>query len=237
MGIFDKVEQKLEGAVNGVFARAFKGDVQPVEIASRLRKELDSEARLLSRDKRLVPNDFTIHLSRHDFDRLVPYSRTVNAEVIPDLREYASTRHYFFNGPIRINYQLDESLPTGRFLVTSEAVATVAHDEGPATATAIRKAPLVLEVNGVRHPLSAPGFTIGRGSEADLRINDPGVSRIHCRVVVDDEGDDLTVTIEDMDSTNGVVVNGKKVQQARLEDGSRIELGSTRLLVHSPVGQ
>ena len=85
MGVFDKVEKKLEGAVNGVFARAFKGDVQPVEITARIQKEMDAEAQLLDRERRLVPNEFTIGLSEHDYDRLTPYSRTLNAEIIPQL--------------------------------------------------------------------------------------------------------------------------------------------------------
>lgn len=236
MGLFDRVERKLEGAVNGVFTRAFKSDVQPLDIATRLEKELEAEARVLSRDKKLVPNDFTVTLSKHDHDRLVPYSRTLNAEIVPDLREHAAERRFVFNGPIRITYELDESLAKGRFNVRSEAVATVAETGGPASTTQIRRAPLVLEVNGVRHPLTPPGFTIGRGSEADLRINDPGVSRKHARVNVDGEGDDLTITIEDLGSTNGIIVNSQRVEHARLDDGTRIEIGSTRMLVHSPVG-
>ena len=237
MGLFDKVEKKLEGAVNGVFARAFKGDVQPVEIASRLQRELDAEARLLTRDKRLVTNDFQVHLSRHDYDRLAPYSRTLNAEIVPDLRSHAAERHYVFDGPVNIEYLLDESLSTGHFEITSAAVATVAETNGAASSTMIRRAPLVLEVNGVRHPLMPPGFTIGRGTEADLRINDPGVSRIHARVRIDEnEYGELDIAIEDLGSTNGIVVNGQRIQHCRLDDGSRIEIGSTRMLVHSPAG-
>ncbi|MFZ2624915.1 MAG: DUF3662 and FHA domain-containing protein [Propionibacterium sp.] len=237
MGLFDRVEKKLEGAVNGVFARAFKGDVQPVEIAARLQRELDSEAKLLTRDKRLVPNDFRVRLSRHDYDHLAPYSRRLNAEIVPDLRDHASERSYVFDGPIHIDYVLDESLSTGRFEVDSSSVATVAESAGAASSTMIRRAPLVLEVNGVRHPLMPPGFIIGRGTEADLRINDPGVSRKHARVnVAEDDYGDLVISIDDLGSTNGIIVNGQRVSHAAIEDGSRIEMGSTRMLVHSPVG-
>ena len=81
-----------------------------------------------------------------------------------------------------------------------------------------------------------PGFTIGRGSEADLRINDPGISRQHARIVVTEIADDVRVHIEDLGSTNGVVVNGQRVTNVALGDGSRIEIGSTRMLVHSPIG-
>ncbi len=232
MGVFDNLERKLEGVVNGAFARAFKGDVQPVEITARLQKELDAEARMLSRDRRLVPNDFTIGLSRHDYDRLVPYSRTLNSDIIPQLREYAANAGYVFNGPVTIAYELEANLPVGRFTVESQAVAAAAT---PATTTAIRRASLVLEVNGIRHPLSPPGFTLGRGTDADVRINDPGISRLHARVSVRGSDGAPEVTIEDMGSTNGIMVDGQRVQTAHLRDGSRVELGNTRMLVRSPV--
>ena len=114
----------------------------------------------------------------------------------------------------------------------SQAIAAA---DTPATTTAIRRAALVLEVNGIRHPLSAPGFTIGRGTDADVRINDPGVSRLHARVSVHDGSEDPRITIEDMGSTNGIVVDGRRVQTANLREGSRVELGNTRMLVRSPV--
>ena len=232
MGVFDNLERKLEGVVNGAFARAFKGDVQPVEITARLQTELDAEARLLSRDRKLVPNDFTVGLSRHDYDRLVPYSRTLNSDIIPQLREYAANAGYIFNGPVTIAYELESDLPVGRFIVDSRAVAAAAT---AATSTAIRRASLVLEVNGIRHPLSPPGFTLGRGTDADVRINDPGISRLHARVSVRGTDAEPHVTIEDMGSTNGIVVDGRRVQSAPLRDGSRVELGNTRMLVRSPV--
>lgn len=231
MGLFDNLERKLEGAVNGAFARAFKADVQPVEITARLQKELDSEARMLSRDRKLVPNDFTIGLSSHDYDRLVSYTRSMNQEIVPQLREYAANAGYVFNGPVTIAYEHDAELPVGQFSVASQAVAAAAT---AATTTSIRRATLVLEVNGIRHPLTEPGFTLGRGTDADVRINDPGISRLHARVSVHGSHDP-DVTIEDMGSTNGIVVDGRRVQSARLQEGSRIELGNTRMLVRSPV--
>lgn len=234
MGVFDRFERKLEGAVSGVFARAFKGDVQPVEIAARLQRELDAEAKVVSRDRRLVPNEFIVRLSQHDYERLTPYGKTLSREIVPELKQHASSQGYIFNGPISIAYELDTSLPTGQFTVTSQAVAGVDSGQAPASNTAINRSRLVLEVNGMRHPLIPPGFIIGRGSSADLRINDPGISRQHAEVKVSGTGDDQQVTIVDLGSTNGIIVNGQRVTQAPLHDGSRIEIGSTRMLVHSP---
>lgn len=236
MGVFDRFEKRIEGAVNGVFARAFKGDVQPVEIAARLQRELDSEAKLMSRDRRLVPNEFVVGLSEHDYERLTPYGRTLTGELIPELRRHAGEQGYVFNGPIMIHYELDEELPTGRFTVASEAVAGV-DVERPATTTQVNRAQLVLEVNGMRHPLVPPGLVIGRGTEADLRISDPGISRRHAEISVRGSGADLDVEINDLGSTNGIVVNGQRVRQAQLQSGSRIEIGSTRMLVHAPAGR
>jgi len=236
MGLFDRVERAIESVVHSASAAVFKGDVEPVEIASALQKELDAAAKAMSQGRRLVPNDFRVNLSRQDYDRLAPYSRTLNAEIIPGLREHAASRRYVFNGPITIAYVLDEGLTTGRFSIASSTRAGVVSDSAvPTPATGHQ---LVLEVNGVRHPLTPPGFTIGRGTEADLRINDPGVSRLHAQVNVEDIGlGRLRVSIADLGSTNGLVVGGQKVRSAQLGEGSRIELGSTRMLVHSPVGE
>jgi Protein of unknown function (DUF3662)/FHA domain len=237
MGIFARFEKKVEGAVSGVFARAFKGDVQPVEIAARLQRELDAEAKLMSRDKRLVPNEFTVHLSQHDHDKLAPYANTLTAELAAELRNHAREMGYVFNGPIKIGFELDSRLPTGRFTVSSQAVAGITQRGGRPSETSISRAPLVLEVNGTRHPLQPPGLVIGRGSEADLRINDPGISRRHAQIRVNPAGQGLQIDIVDLGSTNGIMVNGHKVQQAALREGARIEIGSTRMLVHAPGGR
>ena len=235
MGVFDKVEKGLENVVGNVFARAFKGDVQPVEITARLQRELDAETTLLSRDRTLVPNDFSIGLSQHDYDRLTPYGKTLNAEIGGQLMTYASEKGYIFNGPINIDYVLDESLPIGRFTVTSTSVASV--DAAAPAQPASRPATLVIEVNGVRHPLTPPGLTIGRGTDADLRINDPGVSRLHAQIKVVQTDTGINVSVEDLGSTNGITVDGVRTRGAVLTQGSRIDIGSTHLTVVSPVSE
>jgi hypothetical protein len=237
MGILERFEKKVEGAVSAVFARTFKGDVQPVEITARLQRELDAEAKLMSRDKRLVPNEFVVLLSQHDHDKLAPYAKTLNTELAGELRKHAREMGYVFNGPIKVNFELDTQLPIGRFTVSSEAVAGITQRGGPASDTTIRRSGLVLEVNGTRHPLTPPGLVIGRGSDADLRINDPGISRSHAQIRVTGSEPSLQVDIVDLGSTNGIMVNGQKVRHAVLGEGSRIEIGSTRMLVHAPAGR
>ena len=91
--------------------------MQPVEIAARLQRELDTEAKLMSRDKRLVPNEFIVGLSQHDHDKLAPYAKTLNTELAGELRNHAREMGYVFNGPIDIEFELETQLPTGRFTV------------------------------------------------------------------------------------------------------------------------
>lgn len=93
---------------------------------------------------------------------------------------------------------------------------------------------MVLEVNGMRHPLRPPGLIIGRGTDADLRINDPGISRRHAQLRVGSRGGAIELEIIDLGSTNGIMVDGRRVQRAPIGEGSRIEIGSTRMLVHTP---
>jgi pSer/pThr/pTyr-binding forkhead associated (FHA) protein len=100
------------------------------------------------------------------------------------------------------------------------------------THTQVRRARALLEVNGTRHPLQPPGLVVGRGSEASLRINDPGISRTHAEFTVMAQGEsDPLIEVHDMGSTNGIQVDGNKVPRATLHNGSRVQVGHTTLVV------
>jgi hypothetical protein len=233
MGVLQRFENRLEQMVSGAFARAFRSEVQPVEIASALQREVDNSAQILSRERRLVPNDFHVELSPSDHDRLSQYASTLVQELTDMLREHADEQSYVFTGPISITLDRDESLSTGMFHVRSAAVARVTPAPGQSvTETAVRRASVVLEVNGTRHPLEPPGLVIGRGADADLRINDPGVSRRHAEIRVVPGMEGPSVSIVDLGSTNGLVVNGMRVQQAQLDDGGVVKVGNTSMTVH-----
>lgn len=237
MGVLQRFEQRLEGLVTGAFARAFRSAVQPVELAAALQREVDNSAQILSRERRLVPNDFSIELSSSDNERLSPYADTLAQELKDMLRQHADQQRYVFAGPIEITFSEDESLSTGRFHVSSRAMAKVTPVEGQRmTDTAVRRAPVILELNEMKHPLEPPGVVIGRGSEADLRVSDPGVSRRHIEIRVRPDEEGVVVTVVDLGSTNGTRVNGKRIQHATLDDGAQIEIGSTKMTLRNPRG-
>lgn len=232
MGLLQRFESRLEQAVSGAFAKAFRSAVQPVELAAALQREVDNSAQILSRDRRLVPNAFAIELSPLDSERLGPYSDTLSRELTTMLHDYAEQQHYVFAGPISIDFEQEDDLGTGRFRVRSRAAAQVEAAPRPPRPSAPppprRPRPqVVLEVNGTRHPL-VDRLVVGRGSEADLRINDPGVSRRHAELRLEEAGD---LVVEDLGSTNGTLVEGQRVDRARLHDGATVRIGHTDLLV------
>ena len=125
MGMLQRFESRLEHAVSGAFAKAFRSAVQPVELAAALQREVDNSAQILSRNRRLVPNTFHISLSELDYGRLAPYQDTLVRELIEMLREHADEQHYVFAGQVGIDLEQDDSLVTGRFRVRSSATASV----------------------------------------------------------------------------------------------------------------
>ncbi|MFD7153372.1 FhaA domain-containing protein [Kribbella sp. NPDC059898] len=270
-----RFERRLEGIVSGVFARAFKGDVEPIELAAALKREIDNTARILSRDRRLVPNHFTIELGPDDYERLNAYGRTLNHELANELRDHADIQRYTFSGPIDIELVQQDDLPTGKFRVVSETAGTPQRrpaeyqqpepqpyqqepyvppnpppvapqyqqpPQPPQQQTPRRGHPQVmLEVNGRRRPVNPPGVVLGRGTDADIQINDPGVSRRHAEIRLMPEGPGgIRVVLVDLGSTNGTLVNGRRSTEAELVDGSTVRIGNTTMtlrLADEPMAQ
>ena len=264
-----RFERRLEGIVSGVFARAFKGDVEPIELAAALKREIDNTARILSRDRRLVPNHFTIELGPGDFERLNAYGRTLNTELANELRDHADIQRYTFSGPIEIELTQQDELPTGKFRVVSATVGTpqrrppayeqqpyqqepyvppndgqtVMHSTPPPQQQPPRRGhpQVMLEVNGRRRPVNPPGVVLGRGTDADIQINDPGVSRRHAEIRLMPEGPGgIRVVLGDLASTTGTLVNGRRSTEAELVDGSTVRIGNTTMtlrLADEPMAQ
>ena len=234
MGFLDRFEQRLEGSIQNGFARMFRSAVQPVEIAAALVREVDNSAQILSRARRLAPNDFVVELSESDHERIMPISGQLRVELIEQLREHATKQGYTFTGPIAIAFIHGDGLTTGRFRVRSQSVSPVSQHGAPvrASETEIRSAAAYLEINGERVTLSPPGVVLGRGTDADLRIDDPGVSRRHMEIRIVATSAGTRASVHDLGSTNGILVNGRRTTEAGLIDGSVIRAGNTTMTFH-----
>lgn len=261
MGVLKKFEQRLEGLVNGTFAKVFKSEVQPVEIAGALQRECDNNATIWNRDRTVVPNDFIVELSTPDFERLSPYSGQLGDELAGMVRDYAKQQRYTFMGPIKVHLEKADDLDTGLYRVRSRTLASSASQApgapgapgaGPAPAgrpggygypqpaggqrppaapASAGRTRYWIEINGTRHQISRATLVLGRSTEADVRIDDPGVSRRHCEIRTGTPS-----TIQDLGSTNGIVVDGQHTTRATLRDGSRIVVGSTTVIYRQAEG-
>jgi hypothetical protein len=214
LGLLDNFERGLERAVNGAFAKTFKSGLQPVEITSALRRELDTKAVVVARDRILVPNKFTVRLSQSDFDRMDAIGPTLLDELTQLIQRHAADQHYSFAGGLSIKLQADARLGLGNIDIDSENVKS-----------SVAWTP-VLDVNGKRHLITKSRTIIGRGSDADITVDDTGISRKHVEILWDGK----RAQVNDLGSTNGSKLNGAPVKKALLDPDSLIEIGRTRIL-------
>ncbi|MCH9718470.1 MAG: DUF3662 and FHA domain-containing protein [Actinomycetia bacterium] len=224
MGLLDNFEQRLDQLVNGSFAKAFRDAVEPVELASRIQKEMDTRSAVVSKGRTVVPNVFAIELAPSDLERLDIYDEQMRAELAEVVRQYAAEQRYTFLGPVEVSFSEDPTLETGIFTVRSQAQ----RDNRPSGPPPAPISPVQttghprLVIGAQSYPLTRGRIRIGRGSGADIRIDDPGISRAHADILLG-----MPVVIRDLGSTNGTLLEGRKVSEAPLYDGARIQLGST----------
>lgn len=214
MGLLDSFEKGLERAVNGAFAKTFRSGIQPVEIASALRSELDKKAAVVTRDRILAPNTFTVHLAPSDSERMAALGSTLVDELHDLVEKHAKTQGYSFAGPVTVSVVADEQLSTGTLRVDSQTAA------GRVSWRA------VVDIAGKRHPLVKSRTVIGRGSDADITVADAGTSRKHVEILWDGE----RAMVRDMNSTNGTMLDGRKVVEAALAPDSTVRIGHTDIV-------
>jgi len=235
MGVLQRFEDRLDRLVNGAFARAFRSEVQPVEVAAALQRELDDKAAVVSRDSTVAPNIFTVELGRSDHERLVPYADALNAEFASMVTEHAENQGYTLLGPAEVSLHRVADLGTGLFRVASNSRAGVTAQPRTQAAADAAAAPVEhvqtharLVVNDTAYPLVQMVTTMGRGTEVDIRIDDPGISRKHAEIRRTPDG--IGYSVIDLASTNGTLVAGDRVGERALADGDEIRLGSTVLV-------
>ncbi len=228
MGILDKFEKGVEKAVSGAFARAFKSEVQPVEIASALRRELDEKAAVLARGRTIVPNHFTVVLSTEDYDRFAEWAQTLADELAETVLSHADRHRYEFVGPVQVTLAAEDGIEVGLLDVESQTVRGALTPAGPGADAGGRP---VVDVAGRTYVLSQSVTTIGRDEACDIVLPDSGVSRRHCELVVDTTGPRVRLAIRDLGSTNGTLVDGERVTNYLLSVGSVVTVGRTEIIV------
>lgn len=206
-------ERRLEQLVEGVFARASRGGLQPVELGRRMSREMDLERTVGVRGL-VAPNHFIIELSPQDHERFGAFGGALEDELAEGAREHAREEGYRFLGSVIVELRAENSLPAGVFRVG----ATI-------EATAGGLSPSLLLPDGRRVTMGDQPLQIGRLPESAVVVNDPNASRRHAELVRR-EG---AVVLVDLGSTNGTLVNGAPIKEAPLSDGDEITIGATVL--------
>jgi len=214
VGILDNFEKGLERAVNGAFAKTFRSGLQPVEISSALKRELDTKAAVVSRDRILAPNSFRVLLASADYERMTGIGPTLVDDLNQIVQQHASQQGFQFAGGVAIELVNDPKLTTGVIQIDSANVQSE-----------VSWMP-VLDVAGRRHPITQARTVVGRGSDADITIDDTGTSRKHVEILWDGQH----AQARDLGSTNGSQLNGRPFQRANLDPDSVIQIGRTNIV-------
>jgi hypothetical protein len=250
VSVLQRFEKRLEGLVEGAFAKVFKGVVHPVEILNAMQREAEAHKAILAGGRTLVPNRYVIDLSPYDHSRLAPYAAALAQELAQSQAEFIGEQAWTVYGDVIVEIERGDGLDTGMFRVTAEVytggdVAPVpqGYDQGGGYQQQQQpydqgygQPPMhggggggrnirLVSGDGRTYPLQMGSTVIGRGDQANLRLPDVGISRRHARL----DFDGAQVVLTDLGSTNGTMVNGQRVSAVALNPGDMIQLGTTTL--------
>ncbi len=251
MTVLRNIEQKIEALFEGVFSRAFRTNVQPVELARKLAKEMDDH-RMVSVSRVYAPNEYSVYLSPADREQFESYEESLTSELQEYLGEHARRESYVLLSSPNVLMHTDSDLEVGEFGIATRMVqpepgqgpaggplpeaapgATMVYKpQGPPTHAAtpgelgVEPEVVTLDENGTKHEIDQASVVIGRSKDCDIRLADPNVSRRHAEL----RQEGAAYWILDLGSTNGLTVNGRRQQRAKLENDDRITIGSTDLV-------
>ena len=230
MGILDRIERSLDRGVTSVFSPG-RGQLKPLDLAQGLKRECDDQIQVLDRTRTLAPNVYTVYLHPQDFERFSSWQDTLLDELQRVLMEHADKQRYMFVGAVSVALEQDEEVRQGRFETESRtergsvAPATGAAQDSPGGSP-------IVEIDGQQYLLTGPVTVIGRGGDADIILEDTGVSRHHLELRAEP---DASLLATDLGSTNGTFVDGERIRTpVPLHDRSLIKIGRTRLTVLLP---
>jgi hypothetical protein len=240
-----QIEHKIESLFEGIFGRAFRTHVQPVELARKLAKEMD-DGKNVSVSRVYVPNEYSVFLAPDDREQFESYEESLVDELQQYLAEHARREEYALLSPPRVIFNSDGDLAVGEFGIATRMVqprggpslperepsATMIYRPTQPPTEAVTPEELgitgevvTLNVNGRKHEVTKERTVIGRSRDCDVQIEDPSASRRHAEL----RQEGTAYWLVDLDSTNGLEVNGLRTKRAKLGHGDKITIGSTEI--------
>lgn len=254
MTVLRNIEAKIESLFEGVFGRAFRTHVQPVELARKLAKEMDDH-RMVSVSRVYAPNEYAVYLSPSDREQFESYEESLVAELQEYLAEHGRRESYVLLSSPTVAINTDEDLAVGEFGIATRMVQPEPGEAAPVPEAApgatmvyrpkaapptqavtpeelgVEPEVVTLTVDGTQHVVDKQSVVIGRSKDCDIRLADANVSRRHAEV----RQEGTAYWLVDLESTNGSTVNGRRQQRARLENDDRITVGSTEIVFQRSV--
>ncbi len=250
MSVLRNLESKLAGLVEGTFSRAFKSEVRPVEIARKLAREMEQH-KVASLARTYAPNEYVVWLSPQDREQFEGYEAELRRELSGYLLEHARRERIALLTRPSINFETDDELRLGEFGIQARLVRSAEEEESeepsqgdhghtmvystsdrlsePLREPDPRRRGARVRVDGRTSVLGSGGAVLGRSREADIQVDDQNVSRKHAEL----RPSGASWTVRDLGSTNGVKVNGRKIDPHRpesLKTGDTITLGTSDIV-------
>jgi len=246
MSIFRSMEDLLETAYEKLIGKVFKGPLKPGEIAGKAIRVMVRNKKV-SLNKTYAPNYYQIYLSKEDYLQIQPILDSFGEEISEILSANAEERDLTILGKPQVCFEIDSELSQGQLNVLTKYVEinnpktdeeekndlantlTFSKKQLSRALTQDDWSLLVLQGpdKGKKFKLTSGIMCIGRKPENDIVLNDSSISRLHARLKLYHN----KLTITDLDSTNGVIVNGELIQESQLFAGDEIILGQSKLLV------
>ncbi len=218
MGFVENFERRLESFVNGAFSKAFKSQLQPVEISAAIKAKMDVSAAVIGKDRILAPNEFRVSLSQPDLLRLNSLGDNLVAEITKQVSAHVKKQRYQLTDELKVSLSSSSTLAVGQIQVAASGskAAQVAN---------VSWVP-ALDISGKRYLLAKEKTTVGRDAIADIQVNDSGLSRTHFAI----NWDGANATVEDLGSTNGTTVAGHDVKIQNISADTVIKAGRTEFV-------
>jgi hypothetical protein len=211
--VLKSVENRLERIFEKTFSRPFKSALQPIEIGTRIVREVDLTRRLSSQGP-ISANQIRVWLGPTDATRFEGFQKALVAELEETVRQHAVGEGYSFVGPVHVEIFIDDDLKAGDLEVKTEFVGGESQ-------------PRLLVSDGRSFSVGEHSLVIGRSPDVDLVINDSNVSRRHAEMWRTSEG----VAIRDLQSTNGTFVNGHRISAVSLSPRDDVTIGTLHMRI------
>jgi len=218
LGFVENFERRLERFVNGAFSKAFKSQLQPVEISAAIKAKMDVSAAVIGKDRILAPNEFRVSLSQPDLLRLNSLGDNLVEEITKQVNTHVKKQRYQLTDTLNISLSSSSTLAIGQIQVAASGskAAQVAN---------VSWVP-ALDIAGKRYLLAKEKTTVGRDAVADIQVNDAGLSRTHFAI----NWDGSNASVEDLGSTNGTTVAGREVKLQSIAADTVINAGRTEFV-------